>query len=294
METPLGLDDSFTEAGAHSIAIARLAQRLHSAGWTVPVRALLTDVDTARKVAKHERKLQLASEAPHVPTVSYGCGAEHDEAPAEVLPAGYFTAVQALFGFFLYSPALIVSFAGLKSVELGTFFMTAGLGEFIIVAFFLYVLGLVLPFATLLWVMLIKLCMGGDIYKNNVTPGVYPKWSKMHLRIWCIGKLEEAVLLSLRTTYRSAPLMAFVLRQLGATVGRNLQCAHDAHLSGPLDLLSIEDDVAIQTGAYIQTRSWSGQYLHIGPVRLESGCKIGMRAAIANNVNVGRGTWITL
>ena len=36
-----------------------------------------------------------------------------------------------------------------------------------------------------------------------------------------------------------------------------------------------------------------GQDLHIGPVHLESGSKIGMRAAIANNVTVGRGTWIT-
>ena len=76
-------------------------------------------------------------------------------------------------------------------------------------------------------------------------------------------------------------------------MGDNLQCAHDADLSGPLDLISIEDDVAIQTGAYIQTTRWSGQYLHVGPVHLESGCKIGMRAAIANNVTVGRGTWIT-
>ena len=97
----------------------------------------------------------------------------------------------------------------------------------------------------------------------------------------------------LATMYRSAPLMAFALRQLGATVGKNLQCAHDAALSGPLDLISIDDDVAIQTGAYIQTTRWSGQYLHVGPVRLERGCKIGMRAAIANNVTVGRGTWIT-
>ena len=58
-------------------------------------------------------------------------------------------------------------------------------------------------------------------------------------------------------------------------------------------MLSIEDDVAIQTGAYIQTTRWSGQYLYVGPVHLDSGCKIGMRAAIANNVTVGRGTWIT-
>jgi non-ribosomal peptide synthetase-like protein len=141
--------------------------------------------------------------------------------------------------------------------------------------------------------MTIKLFMGGDVYRNNVMPGVYPKWSKMHLRIWCIGRLEQMVLRPLATMYRSAPLMAFALRQLGATVGKNLQCAHDAALSGPLDLISIDDDVAIQTGAYIQTTRWSGQYLHVGPVRLEGGCKIGMRAAIANNVTVGRGSWIT-
>ncbi len=54
-------------------------------------------------------------------------------------------------------------------------------------------LGLILPFASLLWVMVIKLFMGGDIYKNNVTPGVYPKWSRMHLRLWCIAQLESIV-----------------------------------------------------------------------------------------------------
>ena len=101
------------------------------------------------------------------------------------------------------------------------------------------------------------------------------------------------MLLPLRTMYRSAPLMAFVLRQLGTSVGDNLQCAHDADLSGPLDLISIEGDVAISTGAYIQTTKWSGQHLHVGPVHLERGCKIGTRAAIANNVTVGRGSWIT-
>ena len=219
--------------------------------------------------------------------------AERDEAAAEVLSVGYFTTLQVLFAVFLYSPGLVAFLGVVDFAEVGTFFTTASLWAFIIVGFFLYLLGLVMPFASLLWVMMIKFFMGGDIYKNNVTPGVYPKWSRMHLRIWCIGRLESMVLLPLRAMYRSAPLMAFVLRQLGATVGNNLQCAHDAYLSGPLDLISIEDDVAIQTGAYIQTTRWSGQYLHVGPVRLESGCKIGMRAAVANNVTVGRGTWIT-
>ena len=76
-------------------------------------------------------------------------------------------------------------------------------------------------------------------------------------------------------------------------MGRNLQCAHNANLSGPLDLIAIGDDVAIQSGAYVSTTRWAGQELHVGPVRLESGCKIGMRAAVAGNVTVGQGTWIT-
>jgi non-ribosomal peptide synthetase-like protein len=93
--------------------------------------------------------------------------------------------------------------------------------------------------------------------------------------------------------FRSAPLMAYTLRRLGATVGDNLQCAHDVEFSGPLDLLSTGDDVAIQAGAYVHMSRWVGQELHVGPVRLESGCKIGMRAAVADHVTVGRGTWIT-
>ncbi len=52
-ETSLGWDDVFADNGGHSIVIARLAQRLQVAGWAVPVRALLSDCNTPRKVANH-------------------------------------------------------------------------------------------------------------------------------------------------------------------------------------------------------------------------------------------------
>ena len=292
-ETPLGLDDGFAEAGGHSILIARLAQQLQAAGWVAPVRALLSDCNTARKVANQPRLLQQASKAFTAPVKSDENSAERDEAAAEALSIRYFTTLQVLFAIFLYSPLLVIFLSLVDFIEFGTIFTTASLWAFIIDGVFVYLVTLVTPFASLLWVMTIKFFMGGDIHQNNVTPGVYPKWSKMHLRIWCINRLENMVLVPLRVMYRSAPLMAFVLRRLGATVGDNLQCAHDAELSGPLDLISIENDVAIATGAYIQTTKWSGQHLHVGPVHLESGCKIGMRAAIANNVTVGRGAWIT-
>jgi non-ribosomal peptide synthetase-like protein len=291
-EAPLGWDDVFADNGGHSIVIAQLAQRLQAAGWVVPVRALLSECDTARKVANRPRELQQAADtltAAPKPDRDYS---GRDEAAAKVLSMGQFTTLQVLFLLLLFSPPLI-GFLGLVAfAEIGKFFMTASIWEFIGVGFLMYLVALVLPFASLLWVMLLKLFMGGHIYRNKVIPGTYPKWSRMHLRIWCIGRLENSVMIPLATIFRSAPLMAYVLRRLGATVGNNLQCAHDVDFSGPLDLLSTGDDVAIQTGAYIHMSRWQGQDLHIGPVRLESGCKIGMRAAIANGVKVGSGSWI--
>ena len=293
-EAPLGLDDSFTDAGGHSILIARLAQRLQIAGWSVSVRALLSDCNTVRKVAARpqERFEHVVMSPPSQSSSKSSANTStRDEAAAHVLPVGYFTALQVLFATVLYLPATLVLLGAFGFVEFGAFFTTASLSAFILVGIFLYFIGLVMPFPHLLWVMTVKYFLGGDMYKNNVTPGIYPKWSKMHLRVWCIGRMEKLVM-PLGATFRSAPLMAFILRQLGVSVGDNLQCAQDASLSGPLDLISIGDDVAIQSGAYVQTTMWSGQDLHIGQVNLESGCKIGMRAAVAGNVTVGRGSWI--
>jgi len=291
-ETPIGLDSVFADHGGHSIVIARLAQRLHAAGWEVTVRALLSDCDTARKVAAHTRQ-HSRSPNPAVSNDQAGTSnAPHDEASTKVLSVRFFTGLQLLFLWLLYLPPL-VGFPGIIAfAEIGEFFMTAHILEFIGLGFLMYLVALVLPFANLLWVMVIKLLMGRHLYQNRVTPGIYPKWSRMHLRVWCIGRLESSVLLPLGAMFRSAPLMAYVLRRLGAKVGNNLQCAHDVEFSGPLDLLSAGDNVAIQTGAYVHTSRWLGQNLHIGPVSLESGCKIGMRAAIASDVTVGCGAWI--
>jgi non-ribosomal peptide synthetase-like protein len=258
----------------------------------VPVRALLTDCVTVRKVARRSRQHPQRTRGPGPAAQTARNGTHRDESAAKVLSVGYFTALQLLFLCLLYSPPLIGFLGLIAFAEIGEFYMAAHMWEFVGVGFLMYLVALVSPFASLLWVMSIKLFMGGHLYKNNVTPGIYPKWSRMHLRIWCIGRLENSVLRPLGAMFRSAPLMAYALRRLGARVGDNLQCAHDVEFFGPLDLVSVGDNVAIQTGAYIHTSRWLGQDLHLGPVRLESGCKIGMRAAIASDVTVGRGSWI--
>jgi non-ribosomal peptide synthetase-like protein len=292
-ERPLGLDDGFVEAGGHSITIAQLAQQLQAAGWMVSVRALLSDCNTARLVASRPRVDQHTYKVPSDPLLSDENSVERDEAAADLLPVGYFTTLQILFVILLYSPGLVGVLTVLGFADVESFYVTPSLWGLIGISSLGYLFALVTPFAGLLWVMMIKSFIGGDSYKNNVTPGVYPKWSRMHLRIWCIGRMENMVVVLMATMYRSAPLMAFALRQLGATVGHNLQYGTNVNLSGPIDLITIQDDVAIQTGAYIHATRWSGQDLHVGPVHLESGCKIGMQAAITCNVAVGRGTWIT-
>ena len=175
-ETPLGLDDGFVEAGGHSIVIARLAQRLQAAGWAVPVRALLSDCNTARKVANRPRALQQASKAATAPVKSDENGAARDEAAAEVLSIGYFTTLQVLFAMLLYSPALLgfLIAVGLRRSRRRSSRPPAS-GSSSSSASLLYLLGLVMPFASLLWVMMIKFFMGGDIYKNNVTAGCVPQ-----------------------------------------------------------------------------------------------------------------------
>ncbi|MEH6591942.1 MAG: AMP-binding protein [Halioglobus sp.] len=291
-EAPIDWDSVFADNGGHSIVIARLAERLQAAGWLVPVRALLSDCNTPRKVAARGKQFLQSDNSYATATKVVRESTQRDESAAKVLAVGYFTAAQLLFLWLLYLPPLLGFLGIIAFAEIGEFFMSAHILEFIGVGLIMYLVALVVPFASLIWVLLIKLLMGGHLYKNKVTPGIYPKWSRMHLRVWCIGRLESSVLVPLGAMFRSAPLLAYVLRRLGAKIGDNLQCAHDVEFSGPLDLLRVGDSVAIQTGAYIHTSRWLGQDLQIGPVRLESGCKIGMRAAVTSNVTVGRGSWI--
>jgi non-ribosomal peptide synthetase-like protein len=289
----LGWDDAFADHGGHSIVIAQLVQRLQAAGWPVTVRDLLSDCDTARKVADGQREQQAAAIDEFGRPAHEHPQTERDEKAATVYSTARFTALQFLFLLLLYAPGLLGLVAIVAAAEIGEFFVTATWWQFALTGVLVYLSALALPFAGLFWVMTIKRFMKGHVKRSGVRPGVYPKWSRMHLRVWCIRRLEQLVLRPLATLLRSAPLLAWVLRRLGATVGRNLQCAPDAELSGPLDLLLIEDDVAIQTGACISVLRWVGDELHIGPVRLGSGCKIGMRSGVANGVDIGQGSWIT-
>ena len=55
----------------------------------------------------------------------------------------------------------------------------------------------------------------------------------MHLRIWCILRVESMVLVPADVALSQRTAEGLRVRQLGAKVGTNLQCAHDSVLYGP-------------------------------------------------------------
>ena len=254
------------------------------------VSALLSDCDTARKIAERPKQKL----APVLATdLSARTETGRDEAAARVMSVAAFTLRQILFLVLLYAPHIAAFLAIVAYGEIGSFFLTTSYWGFIAVGFLLYAIGLALPFAMLLWVRVLRIALTPLGLADAPVPGSYPKWSHMHLRIWCIGRLQGVVLRPLFAIFRSPRLTAHVLRRLGATVGEDTECANAVQFSGPLSLLSIADEVAIQTSAQIQMARWSGQMLEIGRVTLRRGCKIGMQASVSHGVVVGEGAWVT-
>ena len=74
-----------------------------------------------------------------------------------MLSIRYFTTLQVLVDF-PAAPPLVVAFVGaLTLIDVEAFFTTSSFPEFVVAAFALYFVGLVMPFASLFWVMTIKL-----------------------------------------------------------------------------------------------------------------------------------------
>jgi len=149
-ETPLGLDDGFAEAGGHSILIARLAQKLQSAGWLVPVRALLSDCKHCSKSGQPATGAPAGLQGLCASVKSGELSAERDEAAAEVFSIGYFTTLQVLSDFLVFPahggvPQLFsTSSNSERSSRPASLWRSHR-------RLLLYLLALVTPFASLFW-----------------------------------------------------------------------------------------------------------------------------------------------
>ena len=88
-----------------------------------------------------------------------------------MLSVGYFTTLQIFFVILLYLPGLVAVLSILGFADVQRFFVAPYFWELMTLSVLGYLFALVTPFLGLLWVMMIKSFIGGDSYKNNVTPG---------------------------------------------------------------------------------------------------------------------------
>ncbi|NBP81460.1 hypothetical protein EBU58_12265, partial [bacterium] len=213
------------------------------------MRDLLSEVATAAAVAERPRHTVDDAAEFSGDAESDTATEPADQAAAKPLGARLFTLLQMGLLTLLYLPAVVGLITLVAVGQLDRLVSTLGLGGFLLAGSLVASAAVLLPFAALAWVVLLGWGLGRRW--REVAPGVYPKWSWMHLRVWWRGRCQQLVLRPLSTSFRWPLVMAAVLRCLGAKVGGNLQAATDAEFSGPLCLLDLGSDVAIQTGACV-------------------------------------------
>lgn len=286
----LDWDDHFVDCGGHSLAIAQLAQQLQDGGWCISVRELLSTHGTARAVAGARREHRPVAEPNPEPPIAPAFTDEH--AAAQHTPVA-FTALQMLALAFIQSPglaalALIIIYGDPEEILLN-----GSLERFLLAAVVVFFFWLVVPFFNLVWVLALRRLSHWLFDSNTVEPGIYPKWSRMHFRVWWHDKLQSSVLRPMRTWLRSNAIYAWLLRQLGASVGRDSHCSQDAEYRGPLFLLSIEDGVTVQPSAQVASTCWVDGALRVDGVRLGAGSTIGVRAVVGPGAGLANNTWVT-
>jgi hypothetical protein len=285
----LDWDDRFIDCGGHSLAIAQLAQQLQDGGWRISVRELLSTHGTARAVAGTSRRQRPFTEPDRDPVAGQ---AFTDECEADPYTPFAFTALQVLALALIQSPSLVALALIITYGDPGDILLKGSLAQFLAAAVVVFFLWLAVPFFNLAWVLTLRRLSHWLVGNNEIEPGFYPKWSRMHFSVWWHEKLQSAVLRPMRTWLRSNVIYAWVLRQLGANVGRHSHCSQDAEYRGPLRLLSIEDGATVQPSAQVATTCWVDGALRVDGVRLGAGSTIGVRAVVGPGAKLGDNTWV--
>ena len=281
-------DDDFVEWGAHSIAMAKLTHALRTEGYRVSVRDLLTDFRTARRVAQLPR----GAEVPADKEAAQGERGRTAPSPQHVLPTlnpRLFTLLQGLALLLLRLPTLLVLVLLIVLGDPEDALVTGDTGALLTLTFLAYLAYLATPFFNLLWVKVL----------NTVTPGAavdsgrYPRWSKVHWRVWWLECQQRSVLQPMNAWLRAPGIHAWLLRQLGAHVGPGTHISQSTEFLGPLSRIRLADNVVVQSGVQISSQHWQDGELTIGDVVIGANSKLGQRAMVGPGTTVGADCWLT-
>lgn len=118
-----------------------------------------------------------------------------------------------------------------------------------------------------------------------------PVWSGYFLRHWIVQQTARLVPWPL---LQGTQLQQVALRALGARIGRRVHIHRDVELArGGWDLITIGDDVSLGQGAQIGVTELDRGDLVIGPVTLEAGATLQVRAGLSHHCRIGAGAELT-
>ncbi len=268
-------DDFFDDLGGTSLQAAILISklRLNRATEAITVR----DVYEARTVAQLARR------------VSPGAPARQEPAPVPVVStaraAAKVTMVQA--GWIALELLLLAPIAYLVTFK----FLPWLAGQIgllplvLIVPVVLIPLGLAwTPIAVLLAVWLKRMLIG--IYR----PVRAPAWSNLRLRMWIV---QHVVRLIPWGFIAGTEFQCIALRKLGARIGKRVHIHRGVNLTqGGWDLLDIGDDVTLSQDAHIGLVGFEHGQVVVGPVRIDSGATVDIRAGLEAGTHMGRDSWL--
>jgi non-ribosomal peptide synthetase-like protein len=120
---------------------------------------------------------------------------------------------------------------------------------------------------------------------GRYAPDRIPVWSGRYVRMWLVGQLVRVVPWS---TIAGTELQCVALRALGARIGQRVHIHRGVDLTrGGWDLLDIGDDVTISQDAAVRPLDLSEGHVVLGPVTIDRGATLGIRAGMGPNTRLG-------
>jgi non-ribosomal peptide synthetase-like protein len=118
-----------------------------------------------------------------------------------------------------------------------------------------------------------------------------PVWSPFHVKIWIVRQFMRFIPWG---SIAGTEYTSIVLRKLGARIGERVHIHRGVNLQqGGWDLLDIGDDVTISQDASLGLVHLEQGQVVLGPVTIDSGATIDIRAGVGPHARVGRNAWLS-
>jgi len=287
----LGWHDDFVDWGAHSIAIARLTQKLQAEGYPVSVRALLSDTRSAAAIAA---LTPIAASSQQKFSAQSAAASENARAiPSRQFGFNAFSALQALGAVFLRVPLLLMAALGLAVIDPEELLLAGEVVSFLWATVLAYAMYVLVPFVNLGWVKFLRALQRQLAMSPSLSPGHYRKFSSHHLQLWWIEQQADFVLKPLVNGLRSPILFNWALAQLGGKIHPGAFIAQSTEWYGPLSLISIGEGAVIQAGAQLSSVRWQGDTFVLDTIRIDEKARVGARALVGGGASLGRAAWLT-